>query len=255
MATRADGRGAGPERAFCRPLPTSGTVRLSPDESRHLVRARRVRVGDEVVLFDGEGVSVRGRLASEGDREGRAAVDVAGPGPARIPRRDIAVAAAFPGAGRADDLVALLAEVGVSVLVPLATERAEVDPAEVLSRRRERFLRLTVEAAKVNGCARTMAILDPLSVADVAAAERAGQSSVSGSGHRAILLDTDPALPSLGEVLRSRPKPLLLVGPEGGFSDSEVALLTGAGVPAASVSGLALKTEVAAMAAASIALA
>ena len=53
MATAGDARGAGPERAYCPHLPASGLVTLYHDEGHHLVRARRARVGDPVVLFDG----------------------------------------------------------------------------------------------------------------------------------------------------------------------------------------------------------
>ena len=57
MATAGDRRGPGPERAYVCPLPPAGEVRLGPEESRHLVRVRRVAAGSEVVLFDGRGGS------------------------------------------------------------------------------------------------------------------------------------------------------------------------------------------------------
>ena len=44
MATAGDAPGPGPERAFHRPLPETGCVRLGPEESAHLVRVRRVAV-------------------------------------------------------------------------------------------------------------------------------------------------------------------------------------------------------------------
>jgi 16S rRNA (uracil1498-N3)-methyltransferase len=45
------------------------------------------------------------------------------------------------------------------------------------------------------------------------------------------------------------------VGPEGGFTEAEVAAARAAGVPAASLGGCALRTEIAAAAAAAVALA
>jgi 16S rRNA (uracil1498-N3)-methyltransferase len=69
-----------------------------------------------------------------------------------------------------------------------------------------------------------------------------------------VLLDTDPELPGLPSVLAAAASPLLLVGPEGGFTDEEVAACRGAGVPGASLGACALRTEIAAVAAAAVAL-
>ena len=65
MATSGSARGAGPERAYCFPLPPEGRVVLSKDEGHHLIRARRARAGDDVVLFDGEGGTRLARLLDE----------------------------------------------------------------------------------------------------------------------------------------------------------------------------------------------
>ncbi len=261
MATRGDARGSGPERAFCRPLPASGGVRLSAEEGHHLVRARRVRPGDEVVLFDGEGTTRLARLLPAGAPVGAPAGDgpsleILGPYPDREPLRDVALAVAFPKGGAVDDLVTSLATLGASLLVPLAAERCQTDLVGLVARRRERWQRLAIEACKVNGRSRTLRVLDrPLTLEQIGAGDEgaAGRERLP-SGYSPILLDTDPTLPSLPEVLRGRPRPLLLIGPEGGFSESEVAAALGTGIPAASLGGCALTVEVAAFAAAAIAL-
>jgi hypothetical protein len=145
MATAGASRGAGPERAYHHPLPAAGVVRLSADESHHLVRARRVAVGDEVVLFDGVGATRAGRVVATG-RDG-ADVEVVGPAPDRAPHREVVVATAWPEGARADDLVATLAELGVAAVVPVRTARAQEDVADRVDRRRERYTRLAIEAA------------------------------------------------------------------------------------------------------------
>jgi 16S rRNA (uracil1498-N3)-methyltransferase len=263
VATAGEGRGAGPERAFCDPLPASGTVRLSVEEGRHLVRVRRVRPGDAVVLFDGRGRNVLGRLLD--DRAGKdegPAIALEGDVPAREPRRDVAVAVAFPGAGRADDLVFALAELGVDLLVPLETARAEGDAKELLARRIGRFTKIAREAAKVNGRAHLLRIGAACALADLLSRARpeASEAAAPPSGRRPaeryapVLLDTDPALPALPAALSAAASPLLLVGPEGGFTDEEVRACRGAGVPGASLGTCALRTEIAAVAAAAVAL-
>jgi 16S rRNA (uracil1498-N3)-methyltransferase len=245
VATAGGARGPGPERAFAARLPESGTVRLDAEEGRHLVRVRRTRVGDAVVLFDGRGGTRLGRLV-DADPSGPA-VEVVGPYPDREPTRRVAVASAFPGAGRADDLVVALAECGVDRLVPLRCERQAVDPDDLLRRRADRFERLAREAAKVNGRSRCLRVEAPRAPADVAAAP--------GEGGRALLLDPDPSLPRVVSLLPSIQAPVLLVGPEGGFTDGEIHAILALGVPAACLWECALRTETAAVAAAALALA
>lgn len=246
MATAAGARGAGPERAFARPLPGAGRVRLAADEAHHLVRARRVAVGDRVVLFDGAGTTVDGILRAV-DREG-AEVEVLGPAPARAPARTVVVATAWPDGARADDLVAALAELGVAAVVPLRAARAQEDPAERVARRRERYHRLAVEAAKVSGAARLLEVEAPRRFDEVLAA------AAAPGGGATVVLDTAPGLPTLPAAVGGATVVTVLVGPEGGFTDAEVAAAAAAGVARAGLGGLALRTETAAAAAAAILL-
>ncbi|MFO0934081.1 MAG: RsmE family RNA methyltransferase [Planctomycetota bacterium] len=199
-------------------------MRLSADESHHLVRARRVAVGDEVVLFDGVGTTRLGRLVATG-RDG-ADVEVLGPAPDRVPRREVVVATAWPDGARADDLVAALAELGVTTVVPLRTARAQEDVGARVDRRRERYARLAIEAAKVNGRARLLEVAAPAPLATVLA------SRGDGAG---VLLDTDPALPPLAATLGTARRVVLLVGPEGGFTPAELDEAARAGFARASL--------------------
>jgi 16S rRNA (uracil1498-N3)-methyltransferase len=207
------------------------------------VRTRRAREGEEVVLFDGAGTTVRGVLARADPRG--AVVEVTGPYPDREPGREVLVAASPPEAGRGDDMVAALAELGVTRYVPLLCERTPPGRAEAASRRADRWGRLALEAAKVSGRSRLLLLDPPAALADALARLRAP-----------VLLDPDPSAPWLPSVLAPAPAPAaLLVGPEGGFTDSERAQALAAGARAARISAAALRTETAAVAAAAIALA
>jgi 16S rRNA (uracil1498-N3)-methyltransferase len=221
-------------------------VALDREESHHLVRARRARAGDPVVLFDGRGGTRLGSLVRADPTA--AVVAVVGPYPDREPRRRIVVATALPAGARADDLVASLAEVGVTRLVPLRCERAAADPAESLARRRPRFERLAREAAKVNGRSRLLEVGDAMTLGD-ALAEAARERPPAA----VFLLDTDPGLPSLAVAGRGPGSSCwLLVGPEGGFTPTEIDTARAGGAVTASVGVCALRTETAAFAAACV---
>ena len=48
-------------RLFC-PTLTEGTLRLSSEESHHAIAVLRVRIGAEVILFDGAGTEAVGHI-------------------------------------------------------------------------------------------------------------------------------------------------------------------------------------------------
>lgn len=236
MATAADRRGPGPERAFTPHVPLVGEVVLDGEESAHLVRVRRVAAGQPVVLFDGVGGTGIGTLTQADPRA--AVVTVVGPHPARAPARAVRLAVSLPEPARADRMVAMLAEMGVGELTPLMCNRTDPGRRTLAGRRATRWARATREALKVNGCAHAMQIHETRPLADLL-------------GPEGLLLDPDPARGSLAQVLGSGEGiPWILVGPEGGFTEGEIASATEAGSPIARLGGLALRTGTAAVVAA-----
>ncbi|MDJ0974831.1 MAG: RsmE family RNA methyltransferase [Planctomycetota bacterium] len=246
MATGGDRPGSGPERAFAPDLPEAGPVTLDADESGHLVRSRRARAGDPVVLFDGAGTTRFGRLTTADARA--AVVEVEGPYADREPGRPIRIATAMPEAGRADALVSSLAELGVATLKPLTFARSPSGRDALPARRADRWARIVREAAKVNGRARFLEI----------AAPGAFETWVASGAAPVVLLDPDPAAPRLVDALAGAggdALPWLVVGPEGGFTDAErdAARRRDAGV--ARLGATALRVQTAAVAAAAVAAA
>lgn len=240
MATAGGTRGSGPERAYAPALPAEASIILDAEESAHLVRSRRVREGDAVVLFDGVGGTRLGRLRGADPRAAEVAIE--GDYPDRRPGRDVRLAVSLPEGGKTDRMLAALAELGVAEIAPLICQRTPSGRTEQAGRRAKRWLKLTREACKVNGCARAMVISAP----------RTLQASLDEG---AVLLDPDPEAPALTDLLESwESSPWILIGPEGGFTEEEVELVRAAGAPIASISALALRTTTAAVAAAAIAL-
>jgi 16S rRNA (uracil1498-N3)-methyltransferase len=161
----------------------------------------------------------------------------------------VCIASAVPGPSRLDDLVTALAELGVATWVPLACERSDRGALDGLARRRDRVARLVREAAQGSGRSRFLDVAEPVTLAE--ALTRPG-------GRGAFLLDPDPQAPRLVDLLRSsrdEADMLLLVGPEGGFTEAELQAALGAGVRPASLGACALRTELAAIVAAGIAVA
>ena len=243
MATDGGGRGAGAERAYAPDLagePDTEVV-LDREESGHLVRSRRVRAGDAVVLFDGAGRLREGELV--GDDPKAACVRLGGDHPARDPGRRLRMAIALPEMGRCDRMLAMLAELGVAEVVPLTSARSDPGRPAQAQRRAERWAKLAREALKVNGASHALTVGEARALGDLVA-------------DGAVLLDPDPGAGPLDTALEGTcPTPWVVVGPEGGFTDEELAAARDAGAPIARLGAPALRVETAAVAAAAIALA
>ncbi len=240
MATAGDTRGRGPQRAFVESLPSSGAVRLSPEESHHLCRTRRVAQGATVVLFDGEGATMRGTLVHA---DGRAAVvELDAPYPDREPAVRVHIAAAVPEPARADHMIATMAELGVWSYQPTQFERMHPKRIELVQRRGERWTKMTREAAKVNGRSRLMEIREVLRFRELRL-------------HDSIVLDPSPDVPPLASVIRrDASSAMLVIGPEGGLTPGELEHAREQKARLANLGAPVLRIETAALAAAAIAL-
>ena len=242
MATAGGERGAGAERAWAPELGgDEGTeVLLDREESGHLVRSRRVRAGDAVVLFDGAGTLRDGTLV--GDDPKAARVLLGGAHPARDPGRTLRLAIALPEMGRCDRMLAMLAELGVAEVAPLTCARADPGRPAQAVKRAGRWAKLAREALKVNGASRAL-VVGPARPID----------NLVSDG--AVLLDPDPSAAPLAAVLEGVcPTPWLVIGPEGGFTAAETSAARAAGAPIARLGAPALRVETAAVAAAAVAL-
>jgi 16S rRNA (uracil1498-N3)-methyltransferase len=219
-------------RLILAPLPGAGeTARVEGEEAAH-ARARRLKVGDEVVLMDGSGREATGRI----ERLGTSGVEIAVlrvvEGPEEGHRVTLLVSGVRPE--RLDWIAEKATELGAARLVLVASERAQGFRAS--ASRARRLARVVREAAKQCERARWPDVEGPIGLSE-ALSERAR--------HRFFLdFDAEPFPSCL-----SPDSSALLVGPEGGWSETERSAARTAGwVPARLPAGK-LRAETAAIAA------
>ncbi len=219
------------------PLPPVGsTVTLAGPEGRHASVVKRIRSGERVLLADGRGRAVRGRVT--GSERERLEVEVLEHvRPAQPPLRYV-VAQALAKGDRSESAVEMLTEVGVAEIVPWQAARSIVRwSAERSERSRARWQATAREATKQARRLRIPVVADVVStraLADrVAAAETALVLHEEATGQLA-----DVELPAAGTVL-------LVVGPEGGIDPTELATLVTAGARPVLVSDGVLRTSTA----------
>jgi len=207
---------------------------VSGDEFHHSVRVVRLRPGEEVELFDRSGRAARGTVETlERDR----AVIAAGEAlPSRESPLAVHLAMAIIQLEKFELVLQKGTELGVRSFIPLVTERVELRP-ERYSGKEERWERIVFEAVKQSGRTVVPKIEVPASFAAVVA--RPGTKIVFDA-------DTHPAPPEVaGEVI-------LLVGPEGGWSEEELRVARESGCAFQRLGPRRLRAETAAIVAATV---
>jgi 16S rRNA (uracil1498-N3)-methyltransferase len=230
------------DRFYCPDPPVGGRLTLTGDEARHLARVRRVAVGEVVEVFDGRGSATHAEVTAVGrDRIELAAVGDSLPdcgAPCRL-----TLATAVPKGERFDWLVEKATELGVERLVPLVTGRSVVDPRDA---KLDRLRRVIVEASKQCGRNRLMELDRPTPWETVV--------RQAGDDPRLVALP-DGLPPSAWPRPRRGGSALLAVGPEGGFTATEVEAARAAGWHAVSLGATFLRIETAGLSGSSILLA
>jgi 16S rRNA (uracil1498-N3)-methyltransferase len=210
-------------------------------ERRHLADALRVRPGETFLATDGTGreylleaVTVDKRSLVAAVREDRAG--------APEPGQHVTLAIAPPKGTRMETAVEKAVECGVGRIVPLRTERSVVKSTEG-TERLERWRRVARSALAQSGRCRLPEVTEPATLADVlggAGLRLLAHLDAEARPLRDVLDGAGPAGEAAGSIV-------LLVGPEGGFSDAEAEEARRSGAIAVSLGGTRLRTETAAI--------
>jgi 16S rRNA (uracil1498-N3)-methyltransferase len=222
-------------------------VVLSAEESRHLRDVLRLRAGEEVYVFDGEGREFACVIAEAGGRGGAASLEVRGESEPPSPESplELTLAVALLKGEKFDLVVQKATELGASRVEPVVTARADVRPRDERDseRRVERWRRLALEASKQSGRARVPAVEHPQTFDRlVSRAAREGETRLLFSERGGA------GLGSLSGELKTRPSALVaLVGPEGGWDEEELSLARAHGWTLVTLGGRTLRAETAAV--------
>lgn len=215
-----------------------GTVVLRDGEARHAAVVLRLRAGDRIVVFDGSGVEHVVRLSAVAPEQ--AIGEIVETRPGTVPRTRVVLLQGVPKGTKMDDIIRMGTELGVGEFIPILTRRA-VGQARG---RVERWRRIAAAAAKQSRRADVPGVRDPQALAD----------ALQGLPSEAMLLVLweGERIRSIRDVLAgASPPPVvaLLVGPEGGLEEAEVALAVQRGGIPVTLGPLVLRTETAGAAA------
>jgi 16S rRNA (uracil1498-N3)-methyltransferase len=195
-------------------------LELAGDEGRHAAGVRRIRPGEPIEVADGEGRRARCWVVAAGRSSLTLRVLAVLDEPAAAVR--LVLVQALAKGGRDEQAVEAATELGVDAVIPWQAERSvPVWAGERRAKGRDRWQAAVREAAKQSRRARVPQVAELVDGTSLAAAVRQAALALvlDGSAEQPIPPD---GLPTAGDVL-------LVVGPEGGISEPELAALTGAG--------------------------
>ena len=212
---------------------------ISGSEARHAARVLRLTPGAGAVVISGGG-EYECLILDISPSQVRARI-VAALEP-RAGRIRITLAQGMAKGRKMDDVVRIASELGAGSIIPLFCERALPDgPAGESANRLSRWRAIADSAAKVSG-GPPCEIQPPMDIAALA--------SIPPRDLKLVFWEMEKT--SLKTILAGLPRPasaLIVIGPEGGFSEKEIGLMRGAGFTAASLGERILRTQTAGAAA------
>ncbi|HPE05077.1 MAG TPA: 16S rRNA (uracil(1498)-N(3))-methyltransferase [Thauera sp.] len=219
-------------------LPAGGEVALPDALAHHALRVLRLRDGEAVVLFDGSGGEVEARLAVRGKAV------FAQLGEARAVEREsplrIVLVQALASGDKMDWVVQKAVELGAHAVQPVQAERSVLRLAgERADKRVAHWQQVAVAACEQCGRNRVPEIRPLQALAPWLGAHRDALNYVLAPGGAAGFADE----PEPKDVVH------LLVGPEGGWSEVEIAAFDAAGCRPVRLGPRVLRTETAGLAA------
>jgi len=230
-------------RFYCAtPLSAAGDMselELPSSAARHIAQALRMRVGDAVTLFNGEGGEFAATIARI-DRRG-VAVHIGAFNPLeRETSHPTTLVQSVIAADMMDLVVRKAVELGAGRIVPVFAEYSQRTPEARTAKRVERWRQIAISACEQCGRNRVPAIEDvaPLS------------SWLDSDGRGTGVVMLAPEAPIVyGEFLRKAVPRSIVIGPEGGFTRQECDQAQRNGATLARLGRAWLRSETAALAA------
>lgn len=236
------------DRFYIPCTPTTREIWLSGREAHHILHVKRVKLGNNITLFDGKGFEYLANVVEISDDklkvfiEQSKAVD-------REALVDITIAFSVPKGKRVTFLIQKCAELGIKTLIPIYCKRSIVDIRNKSDVKIEKWDTIAIEASKQ--CKRNFVT----KIEDVTPLDDLLKTICNYD--LPLIACTESHTKALKCVLdeyASAKKIICLIGPEGGFINSEVETAEKAGCIPVSIGLSTLRIETAAVAISSMLL-
>ena len=219
------------------------SVVLLAEESRHLARSRRLKIGCEIVVFDGLGTTAQAKIVDINERRARVTLELTAYAHQIESRVRVHLATALPKGDRQTVMLDMATQIGITDFTPLLCERSVAKPS---IRSTTRWHKTCLEACKQSRRPWVPRLHQP---------ELLVTMLNTGSKAKRVVWLAHPRGGCPIAVQKPQADELIiLVGPEGGFSPNEWELLSDADIVPITLAEAVLRTETAAVAMVSAAI-
>ena len=216
------------------------TATITGDDAHHISRVLRMKAGDALSLCDGAGYEYSAVISSISSDAVICALGERRESAVESPVH-ITLFQCLPKTGKMELIVQKCTELGVYSIVPVVSARCVVVPNKDFEKKRERYNRVALEAAKQS---RRAMVPEILSLVELKKIDPVAFDLF-------LIAYEDESGRTLKQALRAANAPksiALLIGPEGGLEEGEVARLIQSGAISVSLGQRILRTETAGMA-------
>jgi 16S rRNA (uracil1498-N3)-methyltransferase len=222
---------------YCPPEKISaGSVLIDGEEFSHLIHVMRKKIGDEIGVVDGEGTLHEVTLEEVREKQARGKITATSRNHLEPTTRLTLAVGILKNPSRFDFLVEKVTELGVKEIIPLETDRTIPSHAKT-----DRWQKLALAAMKQCGRAYLPRVRELTPLARV-------RDDFDKFDRTLVAHEQVESTVSLRTVAGDgRSSILVLVGPEGGFSEEEIQMCVSMGCTAFSLGQRRLRTETAAI--------
>lgn len=213
-------------------------TKITGEDVKHITRVLRLQNGDTVTLCDGQGHECEAAITGiENNTVTFHCGDIVFS--RTEPNTQITLFQGLPKSGKMELIIQKCVEIGIHEITPILTERCVVQPKESFSARIERWQKVSEEAAKQSrrGYIPKITSLCKLRDLDFCTYDLV------------LVAYENEENTSLKSIIKSfsGKKAAIIIGPEGGFAESEIKILNDKGAVCISLGPRILRTETAGM--------
>lgn len=220
-------------------MPSSQIPEIAGSDVHYLRDVLRAKVNDPIELLDGTGKIYEAKI-SKIEKGKIVCIIISSRQQESEPSVKVTLAQALPKARKMDFIIEKCTELGIERIIPMLTERTVGKSAKL-----DRWRKIAKEAAEQSGRAVIPEVLPPMKLEEVL--------KLKNQFDLALIpweLEKERTLKQSlqSPILPPFPHILVLIGPEGGFSQKEIELAREAGFIPISLGKRILRTETAGMA-------
>jgi len=213
------------------------TITISESESGHAVRSRRLREGHLVNVLNGQGITAHGKIKVISKRAVEIEFDSYDLNPQLTSA--LTIATAIAKGDRQKVMVDMLTQLGVSEIIPLNCEHSVTRYSDNL---RQKWQRAAIESCKQSQNPWLPKISNTSNIEQLVERDDCYIVYADAAGENMATICS-----SMNE--RKLSNLMVIIGPEGGFSDNETAFFTAKNIQPVCLNKHILRTEAAAVAA------